>query len=144
MKLFQGDNAVKGGGVVIVVHLDIALILTDYFSYALYAKPMFLFIRFGGDKFSVPGDTPVRERVFPAGVDHCYDSERCFFHFLNGQFYKGFRDIFAGFHGIIQQITEQGSDIMISHKVHGSAPDIGKEGDMEGGTLLLIPAEDRV
>lgn len=140
----QQDDAVESQRLLLVIHLHVAVIFGDCFPDAFQAEAVPYRIRFAGQFMSSPVRRQRGKRIAAAGVGDGYDNVRRIFVFICGYLDKSVRETFAGFHSIVQQIAEQGSDIIFRHELQDTASDVGQEGNVQGETLLFIAAQDRI
>lgn len=130
----------KRQGIVIVVHFDITLVFADSFPDAFYAETMPSLIRFIGGQSALR----IGEWIFPAGVYDRYHDKWGIGPSGRSYFNKSFGNAAGGFHGIVQQVAEQGSEVAVCDKVGCSMPDIHMKRDMFVVALPFILTQNGV
>lgn len=132
-------NRMESPRIPIIIHLHISLIVLDCAPYAFHTQSM------PGTVFLVGKKPAVGIKwIFRAGILNRKYDIRCVFLPLDVKFDVGILDAGSGFHRIVQEITEEGCQVIGGHKINTAVPDIGSKVNFLFLVELFISAENGI
>lgn len=116
------------------------MIFDNYFLNTFYTKTVFAFV---GLRSGQPAAWFLKG-IFSAGISNSYYDKRSFFTFADADLYKRTGNASCSFHCIVQQVTEQRSDICVCNKINDSASYIGMKSNMPVEALTPVSCQDSI
>ena len=133
-------DCMKCQRIIVVVHLNISIIFFHCFLNTFKTEAMPAMIRLvGGKAFA-----GTHEGIFPAGIFDGDHSERCFFVLARTDFNESVGNSAGSRKRIVQQIAEEGGEVMIGDKIDTPMSDISVKRNLLVVALPFVPAQDRV